>query len=256
MFKMREGVPYEASIFFGGDGIRVEEVAEGETAEVNGYALAGPAVIVREWPLRGIAICPYGADMNTESASNFAAGKSFAVTVIKKETKEIPMTETILSAEAVEVAAPVETPVEQPVAVETQPAAVEAEGAPAETVPVVEAAPVEAEASAEAPKEEPPVPVAQAVEEPKVDDRRKAIDEFCVMEKEFGAEIATATFKAGGSYKDAETAFYRNLKDENDALKAALAQAQKQLADKGGTPAAFAPTENQQKKSCLFKTGK
>jgi hypothetical protein len=65
LHKMREGVPYEASIFFGGDGIRVEEVAEGETAEVNGYALAGPAFIVREWPLRGIAICPYGADMNT-----------------------------------------------------------------------------------------------------------------------------------------------------------------------------------------------
>ena len=79
LFKMREGVPYEASIFFGGDGIKVQEIAEGEVSPVNGYDFAGPGVIIREWPLRGVAICPYGADANTESAA-MSKGPSFAAT--------------------------------------------------------------------------------------------------------------------------------------------------------------------------------
>jgi hypothetical protein len=49
--------------------------------------------------------------------------------------------------------------------------------------------------------------------------------------------------------------FYRKLENENTALKAELAEARKQLADKGGTPAAFAQTETK-KKTSLFKTGK
>jgi len=77
LFKMRSGVPYEASIFFGGDGIKVQEVAAGELTPVNGYDFEGPGVIIREWPLRGVAICPYGADANTESAA-LSKGPSFA----------------------------------------------------------------------------------------------------------------------------------------------------------------------------------
>lgn len=65
--KFRSGVPYEASINFGGDGIEIENIPEGTTADVNGYSFSGPGVIVRHWPLRGIAVCPYGADANTTS---------------------------------------------------------------------------------------------------------------------------------------------------------------------------------------------
>lgn len=65
--KSRNGVPYEASINFGGDGIKLEQVGDGRTVQVNGYAFAGPGVVVREWPLRGIAVCPYGADGNTST---------------------------------------------------------------------------------------------------------------------------------------------------------------------------------------------
>jgi len=57
------GTPYEASIYFGGDGIRVEEVAEGQVAQVNGFQFASPGIVIREWPLRGVAVCPYGAEM-------------------------------------------------------------------------------------------------------------------------------------------------------------------------------------------------
>lgn len=64
------GVPFEASIFFDED-MKAEFINEGQTARVNGYDFDGPGVVIREWWLRGVAVCPYGADMNTSSA--FAA---------------------------------------------------------------------------------------------------------------------------------------------------------------------------------------
>jgi len=78
--KAKAGVPWEASIFWGGEGIEIEDVEEGKTAEVNGYTLEGRAVIFRKWPLRGVAVTPYGADM--ETASQFAAkGDNANVTI-------------------------------------------------------------------------------------------------------------------------------------------------------------------------------
>jgi hypothetical protein len=63
--KGQRGVPYQASIYFGGPGVKIQEIGVGEKAEVNGYSLDGPAVIVRKWPLSGVAICPHGADRGT-----------------------------------------------------------------------------------------------------------------------------------------------------------------------------------------------
>lgn len=84
--KQREGVPYEASINFGGDGIKLEEVRDGQSVQVNGYQFSGPGVVIREWPLRGIAICPYGADANT--STEFAAQTQFLVEITEAEMPE------------------------------------------------------------------------------------------------------------------------------------------------------------------------
>ena len=62
---MLQGIPFEASIFF--DEAVLEWIPENTTTEVNGFQFAGPGVIAREWRLRGCAVCPYGADGNTES---------------------------------------------------------------------------------------------------------------------------------------------------------------------------------------------
>lgn len=80
IFLAKAGVPYEASINFGGEGIKLEVLSEGQVATVNGYQLEGPATIVREWPLRGVAICPYGADQNTNTELN--SGQEIAVEYI------------------------------------------------------------------------------------------------------------------------------------------------------------------------------
>jgi len=64
--KAKQGVPYEASIYMGGP-LALEEIQEGATAEVNGETVDGPVLIVRQWSLRGTAICPYGADRHTQT---------------------------------------------------------------------------------------------------------------------------------------------------------------------------------------------
>jgi len=65
--KSREGVPYEASIDFSGGDLSVEEVSPGTEVKVNGRTFTGPALIFRKWSLRGVAVCPYGMDMNTQT---------------------------------------------------------------------------------------------------------------------------------------------------------------------------------------------
>ena len=67
IFKSGKGVPYEASINFAGEPLELEDIADGETASVNGYELTGPAVIVRRWTCRGVAVAPYGADQGTST---------------------------------------------------------------------------------------------------------------------------------------------------------------------------------------------
>lgn len=64
--KSKAGIPYEASIYFGGD-ILMEKVDDGDCAEVNGQTFVGPGTILRQWQLRGVAVCPYGADSNTHT---------------------------------------------------------------------------------------------------------------------------------------------------------------------------------------------
>jgi hypothetical protein len=85
LYKGREGVPYEASIDFCGAGIKIQELAQGEVAEVNGYQFEGPGVIIREWPLRGVAICPHGADENTVTSFTKSDSTNISVTLFSKE---------------------------------------------------------------------------------------------------------------------------------------------------------------------------
>jgi len=148
IYKARAGVPYEASIdFVGGDpgDTLIEEVAEGASAEVNGYTLGGPATIFRKWPLRGVAVCPYGADMHTESQLSGREAEQVTITVANMTPTEGDVTmQDQKPAEAAQLQAAVET---EPV-VE---AAVEAPETPAAEVAEPESPAVEpVEAAAEA----------------------------------------------------------------------------------------------------------
>ena len=193
--KARAGVPYEASINFGGPGIKVEEVAEGQAAQVNGYQFAGPGIIVREWPLRGVAVCPYGADMNTRS--ELAQGESVHVTFTNLVAQATAGKETEMSeskpAEAAPVAPAVDAKKTELAAEAPKPGAVDAAHAPA-------APPVESD----------------AVE---LSDGRAECKKFLDAFGPKGGEW----FAAGKSFVEAQAFHAQELRAENEALKARLA---------------------------------
>ena len=66
--QLKAGIPLEASIYFGGQGLVIEEVRENAYAKVNSMRFEGPGIVVRKWPLRGVAICPHGADNMTRTS--------------------------------------------------------------------------------------------------------------------------------------------------------------------------------------------
>jgi hypothetical protein len=67
LHKGRAGVPYQGSIDWSGPGCLIEEVGEGLAVEVNGYQFEGPGVVVRQWPLSSVALCPSGYDPDTRA---------------------------------------------------------------------------------------------------------------------------------------------------------------------------------------------
>ena len=180
IYKMREGVPYEASIFFGGDGIKLEKIPDGKAVEVNGMEFAGPGVVVREWPLRGIAICPYGADENTQSMA-FAEGK----TVTAVEWSEPKEEENEMADEPI-----VEEPKDEVKEENVEQVTVETEGK-AEVVVTVETKPVEAEVKPE--EEEAPaveVPDELSVAKAEATELRAKLEAAEKQNQEFAAKFA------------------------------------------------------------------
>lgn len=210
MAKSKAGVPYQASIFFDdSDGMILEEVGKGASAQCNGLTVEGPALIIRQWTLRGVAICPYGADART--ATQFSdPNRTIAATVLgaaqngdrtmsaEPEVPEtaVPKTEDVDPAGAEATAGQEEAP-------DTSMSA-----APDAPPPAVDAPPDAGESG-------PDPAVTHA--------------ELKALADEFGAEIAVATVLSGGGRMEA-------LAQQNAALRAQL-EAAKALAAAGGQPA-------------------
>jgi hypothetical protein len=220
IYKSRAGVPYEASIDFSGEGIKLQEVPEGMVTEVNGFQFEGPGVVIRQWPLRGVAVCPYGADMNTESTVlGDNKNRVFAASIIEPEATTEGGSE---MSESVEVPASETTEADEP---KTELTAVEAEAA--EEVATEEPASEGVESDEAVETEEP----AEATDETTGEVSR---DEFCRIVDKFGAEIAAQTVKDGGSYESALELAYEQASAKIEALEAQLSQKQKST---GGKPA-------------------
>ena len=84
--QLQAGIPMESSIYFAGQGLVAEEFGEGTKFKANGKSMVGPAIVFREWPLRGVALCPYGADNNT-STSLALSEETVNVNFINKESE-------------------------------------------------------------------------------------------------------------------------------------------------------------------------
>lgn len=88
--KARSGVPYQASIYF--EPKVLEEVMPGAEAEVNGYKLPGPGLVIRKWSLRGVAVCPYGYDPTTSTRLSAPAGGDIPVQFVSTKESQMSVT--------------------------------------------------------------------------------------------------------------------------------------------------------------------
>lgn len=88
IYKSRQGVPYEASINFGGSGLQLRMLDEGEVRTVNGREFSGPGIVVEKWPLRNVAIVSLGADGATKSELLADGGDKITVEVLKSERND------------------------------------------------------------------------------------------------------------------------------------------------------------------------
>lgn len=101
------GMPYEASIYFPPstpEDLEIEFVEGGKPVTVNGKSFAAPEAgltIFRKWVLRGIAICPHGADRQTEAYLQKATeAEKIAVNIKRKDHKMDEQKEAAPEAEA------------------------------------------------------------------------------------------------------------------------------------------------------------
>ena len=234
----REGIPYEASINFAGEPLELEDVAEGETTQVNGYELAGPAIVARKWALRGVAVTLYGADRNTNTQV-FSESDTVSARIFKHETEVDEMSaDEVTETEAAEAVELSQTDAVE--ATETAPVETAADEA-AELSQTVE--PVEAEAA------EAVEPEAAEVEEPTETTATFSQAEFVRIVTDFGAEIATETVSNGGTYDDALHLSHRKQAQELAELRDRVAELSKDNAKKSGaSPATFADGENHKRK--------
>ena len=76
------GIPFEASVLTTGN--EVEYLDEGDSGMVNGQVVEGPLYVLRNYRLRGVALCLYGRDPNT--TSQFSLGDSVEMSVVPFKT--------------------------------------------------------------------------------------------------------------------------------------------------------------------------
>jgi hypothetical protein len=215
--KAKAGVPYEASILSSFENLVIEDIPAGQTTEVNGQVFQGPLAVFRQWHLRGVAICPYGADMNTVSEFCAHGGAERAKRIIQemKIMTQIPPAEAAASAA-------VEASKQDPAKAPESPGTVEAAKSQPAKDPAIKVEGKEAPGSVEA-AVAPPV---EAKAEPKAVEAAIPADraECRKFVEAFGAR-GGEWFAAGLTFEQAQAEHAKVLSAENAELRHRLAQA-------------------------------
>lgn len=204
----QNGVPYEASIAFGMDGLVTEFVHANATAVVNGREMAGPLLVFRQWNLRGVAICPHGYDKHT--LTEFCAANPNLARFTPPEDATVDGAE---DPDAVSGAAADDL-------TDPPPAAEAATDEPAPEAEIVDDPPnpetPDLEATAETPDPEAPA------ETPAADPAAQRAAEGAVFVAEFGEDRGPRYFTAGLTLEAARAEYTRDLAEENAALRSRL----------------------------------
>jgi hypothetical protein len=233
------GVPYEASITTGAE-ILVEAIQPGKFAEVNGQMVEGPCTIAREWTLRGVGVCIYGADESTTAM--FSADNG--VVVLSLENPNPPVVMAGGDRPGMDIAtpaAPAATPAVAPAALSPAPAATPAP-APA-PVPALAVEPTDelapppiAPPEATTPATEPPAaPPADPALDP---NRQEAIAQLSQFTATFdpaeGAGAGARYFSAGLTFAAALQRSHAVLTQKNQQLRQQLSGAAAVATEGGG----------------------
>ncbi|MEM8864554.1 MAG: hypothetical protein AAGF31_03305 [Planctomycetota bacterium] len=233
------GVPYEASIFFDPYEMLLEEVGEGFSAQVNGEQFEGPGLIVRKWKLRGVAVCPYGQDRNTESEVQ-ALGHFQCP--INKIGPPVDNTTSMSTTQP-------KTPPKSEGGAGDQPNELSKNGDDpnansSESTAGKQAAELSDKGKSEV---DPPAPAADS----SVDQLSAGRDELSRFMEAFGDEQGAVWFRQGLSFEAAQVEFTKSLREENTELKQKLSGAT--AADEEGAgenaPAGFSGGSGGAKKS-------
>ena len=189
--KHKMGVPWESSINWGGGKPLIEVVPENHESQVNGEKFSGPGVIIRNWTLRNVAVCPLGADHHTSAAVGFTPGDKIEVEFVpttNTPTQEVPVSKQ--AAEAAPAAVdPAKTQAQAPASQEAAPAAVEP-----------------AKAQTAAPAAKPGEAAPAAVEPAKTSDGKRFLEAF--------GQQGAVWFAEGKSFEEAQGLFTAFLKSE------------------------------------------
>lgn len=81
-----EGFPYQASM--GLKPLVIEELSDGQTAEVNGQKMKGPGTIFRKAQFKEASVCVFGFDENTSVSSLSDEDEEICAELIKHETEK------------------------------------------------------------------------------------------------------------------------------------------------------------------------
>lgn len=86
----KQGFPFEASI--SGRPVVIEQLEDGESAEVNGYMMKGPCSIWRKWTYKETSVCVFGADTHSKAKALAEGDEEIEVGILRKrvdpETEE------------------------------------------------------------------------------------------------------------------------------------------------------------------------
>ncbi len=205
MKRNRVGQPLEASIDFRGPA-DFEELGVNQTARVNGRDIVGPALIVKRWMLRAVALCPHGMDPATYA--QFSDSDTITVSFSKyTPDQSTPNGDSQMSEET--------TPVEADAAVETAVDNDKTEVKVDETKPAEgEEKPVEAD---ETEGDAKPVEVVQ--QQTEVQGETQAPSQGELFLQKFGDSLGGKWFAQGKTLEQATQLFIDNLKAENAELK-------------------------------------
>jgi hypothetical protein len=250
IYKAQQGVPYEASIFFDGP-LVVEEVSENATTFVNGEEMSGPITVIRQWTLRGIAVCPYGNDPNTSAAMKFSRGGDVPAQVISQEKHEMSATAEAEAKEAaaVEAEATSDKPAEVVGVLDEngeEPTTVDAETAGTQTDDPAAAG--EPQPPAES-AEEQPVPEVAPVEATAMSEGMKFLNAF--------GDQGGVWFAQGKTFEEAQALHFAAVVTQRDRLAKENEELKVKLTASRGekTPLSFSPDPLDQAKPPLKNTG-